>query len=96
MARRFSNKFKENAVKLVLEDNKSQKQIAEEIGVSRGILGGWVMKYKLNPEEGLQSGHILSQAEIELKHLREEIKVLQVENETLRRALAIFVKNQKL
>jgi transposase-like protein len=42
----YSKEFKETAVNLVLEGSKSQRQIAEEIGINVNTLQNWKKAYQ--------------------------------------------------
>lgn len=44
--RRFSPEFKDEAVKLVLENSRPVAQVARELGVHEGTLGNWVNQYR--------------------------------------------------
>jgi transposase len=44
--RRYSNDFKEEAVKLIMSSGKSLEQIASELGVSSKNLHNWRKDYK--------------------------------------------------
>lgn len=48
---KYSKEFKLQAVKRVLEDGKSQKQVATELGMSIDTLRLWVRTYKENKDE---------------------------------------------
>ena len=61
------------------------KQIAEDFGISEGTLSNWMKAADV--EEGVRPGLIHDAAE-ELKALRRRTKLLEQENEVLRRAAA--------
>lgn len=46
--KRYSDEFKTEAIKMVLDGKMSQNQIADELGVAGTTLSGWVRKYNLN------------------------------------------------
>ena len=89
--RSYTKEFKEEAVKLVLEQHYSVSEAAESLGVTDKILYNWKNKYE---EE--QSGDVLSKDErAELIRLRKENKRLQMEREILKKASAFFAKEMK-
>jgi len=53
-------------------------------------------KYHSNPQEDIKKGLKPSEAELEYKKMKKEIKDLQEENEILKKAASFFAKNQKL
>ncbi|MBP1760339.1 MAG: hypothetical protein H6Q63_1256 [Firmicutes bacterium] len=95
MTKRYSEEFKVEAVRMVLEGNKSQNQVASDLGLSGTTLSGWVCKYKANPERGIAGSLSLTDAEIELKALKKKYRDLEEENEILKKAAAYFAKNLK-
>lgn len=89
--RSYTKEFKEEAVKLVLDQHYSVSEAAESLGVTDKILYNWKKKYE---EE--QSGDVLSKDErSELIKLRKENKRLQMEREILKKASAFFAKEMK-
>lgn len=86
MYQRFDEEFREQAVKMALEKKIPQKQIAEDLGVARSTLTGWIQAYKKgNP---IVSGESPEQKEI--RKLKRENEVLREERDILKKAMAIF------
>jgi transposase len=89
--RTFTEEFKQESSRLVLESGKSTRQIANELGIGEALLGRWVKTYQTR---GGSEG--LSPAEREeLKRLRKEVKRLEMERDILKKATAFFVKEQQ-
>lgn len=95
MSAQYSKEFKEEAIKLVLEGNRSQSKIAQELGVANTILSGWVRKYHHRPERGIKASLSPSETDLELKRMTKELREIKEENEILKKAAAFFAKNQK-
>ncbi len=95
VTKRFSEEFKIEAIKRVLESEGSQNKVAKELGIPPSTLSGWVMQYKKNPSRSIEGSFKPSEAELELKRLRKQNRDLQDENEILKKAAAYFAKNQK-
>ena len=85
--RKYDAEFKLRAVKEVVENNRSIREVETNLGITHGVLKGWVQKHRdqQNPE-------IMSQrsTEAELKQLRKEVEQLRREREILKKAVAIF------
>ena len=84
--RRFTSEFKSEAVKLLRENGKPLQQVAAELGVHPNQLRGW-----RNEHLAAGSAEVLARQKAEaaeLARLRREVKRLEQENETLRRAAA--------
>jgi transposase len=95
MAKHYSEEFKIEAIRMVLEGKKSQSQVASNLGLSGTTLSGWVCKYKANPERGIAGSRTLTDTEIELRKLKKKYHDMEEENEILKKAAAYFAKNQK-
>jgi transposase len=80
--RRFSKEFKEEAVKLSMSTDKTQAQIANELGIDRKLLFSWRKDYKENPNK-------IKDLE-KIKNLEKELKEVRLEREILKKAAAIF------
>ncbi|MFM2345159.1 MAG: hypothetical protein RLZZ210_1772 [Pseudomonadota bacterium] len=88
MSKKFSEEFKENAVKYRLNNShKTLEQICKDLGVSHAALSRWLSDYKKhNPNQEL-----LSAEQQELKSLRRENLELKELNEILKKAHKYFV-----
>ncbi len=84
---RYSKGFKADAVRLVKSGDKPLNAIADELGVSRSSLRYWLSSVKPKGVRG-------ETAEEELKRLRKENRVLQMERDILKKATAFFAKEK--
>lgn len=85
--------LKKRAVELARQGDKPVAQIAGDLGVSESGLRRWMAQADV--DEGKREG--LSSAERqELVRLRRENRVLQTENEILKRAAAYFARENVL
>ena len=82
---RYSKEFKADAVRLVQSGDKPLNAIADELGISRSSLRYWLSSVKPKGVRG-------ETAEEELKRLRKENRVLQMERDILKKATAFFAK----
>ncbi|MGH3738457.1 MAG: transposase, partial [Micromonosporaceae bacterium] len=44
--RKFTPEYRDEAVKLVLENGRPIADVARELGLNEGMLGNWVNKYR--------------------------------------------------
>lgn len=91
---KYSNEFKEEAVKRIL-GGVPASQVAREIGINVNSLYTWKARYLKHPEQPFVGSGKLRAADDELRKLRQQIKDLQQENEFLKKASAFFAKNLK-
>ncbi len=86
---KFSNEFKEEAVNLALNTNRSRSDIADSLGVNKGTLGNWVREARQATKPPTPGA--LSEAERdELARLRKEVRDLRQDRDILRKAAAYF------
>src|ERR1700744_2899668 len=86
----YSQEFRRDAIELVRSSDRPIAQIADELGVNRETLRGWV-RYAEKREVLAEAG--LGQAELdELARLRKENAELRIEREILRKAAQYFAK----
>ncbi len=83
--RTFTREFKQEAVQLVRSSNKSQAQIARDLGIADSTLHHWCKLISSQGEQAFPgSGHQTPQEE-EIRHLRRENEVLRQERDILKK-----------
>lgn len=85
--------FKKRAVELARQGDKPVAEIARDLGVSESGLRRWMAQAEV--DEGKREGLTTAEKQ-ELVRLRRENRVLQTENEILKRAAAYFAKENVL
>lgn len=101
--RQYDEKFKVEAVKLARETG--TKRAAEELGIPKGTLGGWVRKARegeidtgsgsRSPGEALNLAQQLQEERRKNKALEKRIKELEELNEFLEEASAFFAASRQ-
>lgn len=86
--RRFSKEFRADAVRLVVEQQLSTKQAAEDLGIGQTTLENWVRKHR----EEHQGEELAETERQELKRLQKENNTLRMERDILKKATALFAK----
>ena len=87
--RKFTEEFKAEAVALVRSSGKSVGQIASDLDLTETALRRWVQR----AEKDFPTDPPLGEGErAELKRLREEVGVLRMERDFLKKAAAFFAK----
>ena len=89
--RKFSNEFKEEAVKLVLEEGYRVSEAARNLGIHENLLRRWKREYEGDDKVGSVPGSAAAM-QAELNRLRKENKRLKMEREILKKAAAFFAK----
>ena len=84
--RRFTDEYKQHAVRLVLDSGDPVTEIARSIGVHEMTLGKWVKKAR---DDGEESARPLNENErAELERLRKEVARLRMEAEFAKKVAA--------
>ena len=87
--RKFSEEYKLEAVRLVVEGGAPLAQAARDLGLGQSTLEKWVAAWRSkNPQEAPLT---VSERE-ELRNLRKENNQLKLEREILKKAAAYFAK----
>ncbi len=89
--RRFSEEFKRDAVRLVVEEGYTFKSAATAIGVSDQSLRAWHAKFAPPPEPCGENATVAELRE-ENQRLRRQLKRAELEREILKKATAYFAK----
>ena len=95
--RRYTQEFKDSAIQLALNSEKSGLQIAKELNMSEKTLYGWLCDYrkKHNLSSNAHSSKRSNSSESieeENRRLRKELALLKKEKEILKKAAAYFAK----
>ena len=91
--RQFSEEFRAQAVRLVVDEERSVGAVARELDLTESALRQWVQRAQANRTKG-RTGLTTAERE-ELARLRKENRILQEEREILKKAAAFFAKHQR-
>lgn len=89
---RYSEEFKQGAIKLVLENKQSIAEVCRNLGVSRNAVERWLASEADSHDDDKVRLH---QMEAEIKQLRREKEDLEDTVEILKKAAAIFSQSQR-
>ncbi len=91
--RQFSEEFKDGAVRLVLDEDKTVGAVARELDLTPSALSLWVRQARAERTKG-RSG-LLKEEREELTRLRKENRELRLERDLLKKVSALFAKDQR-
>ncbi len=89
--RKFTDEYKAEAVRLVVEENMAVAQAARDLDLTESSLRNWVRQAQTDEGKGLAGAPTSSELE-ELRRLRRENRQLRMEREILKKAAAFFAK----
>jgi len=91
----YTREFKVEAAKLSYNSDKPVEEIAESLGISQSSLNRWRKEYGADPEQAFPGNGQLKGRDEEMVRLKKDLKQAQMENEILKKAVAIFTQSQQ-
>lgn len=93
--RQYTREFKVEAAKLSYNSDKPVEQIARDLGVSQSSLNRWRNEYRADPDQAFPGQGQLKERDQEVVQLKKELRQARMENEILKKAVAIFRQSQR-
>lgn len=91
--KKFSSEFKDEAVRMVIEQSRPVAQVARELGLVEGTLGNWVNAYR-RAHPGEEAPLTISER-ARLRELEKEVRELRMKTEFLGKAAAFFAQEYR-
>lgn len=88
--RKYSREFKLEAVKQVVEHDRSVSEVADNLGVNRNMLTRWKTELQAEGALAFPGNGKLSTVEEENRKLRRELSIARQERDILKKAAAYF------
>jgi transposase len=88
----YTKEFKQDAVKLVTEQQYSCPEVGRRLGVAASNVTRWVRQYRQDQQDLSDGGIPRKELESEIRRLKKENKRLEMEREILKKAAAFFAK----
>lgn len=88
----YTDEFKQDAVKLVIEQRYSCPEVGRRLGVAASNITRWVRQYRQDQKDLSEGGIPRKELEAEIRRLKKENKRLEMEREILKKAAAFFAK----
>ena len=92
MPRPYPKEFREGAVALARQGDRSVPDIAKDLGIAESCLGNWLRQDKVDRQE--RDDGITTDERSELTELRRKVRRLEQEKEILRKAAAFFARDE--
>ncbi len=92
--KKYSREFKLEAVKQVVENDRSMASVARGLGVSPTLVARWKTEFEASGELAFPGNGKVNAAEEELRQLRRDLSTARQERDILKKALAYFAKEK--
>lgn len=92
--RRYADEFKQDAVRLVVEEGYTFKAACQAVGVCNQTLRAWHAKLAPQPKTCGEDAST-SELQAEVRRLRKALKRAELEREILKKATAYFAKESQ-
>jgi transposase len=93
--RHFSREYKRDAVQLVTEKGMPVGKVARELDIHPNLLHLWRRKFMAGGDKAFVGKGRVTAEEAEIKGLRKELEKVKEERDILKKALAVFSKQNK-
>lgn len=91
--RTYSQEYRDEAVKMVIETSRPIAVVARELGLLEGTLGNWVNAYRKS--HPVEESPLALPDRARLKELERENRELRLQNEFLKKAAAFFAQDHR-
>ena len=83
---KYTKEFKQDAIKLVIEQRYSCPEVGRRLGVAASNISRWVREYRQDQQDLSENGITRKDLEAENRRLKQENKRLEMEREILKKA----------
>lgn len=91
----YANEFKEEAVRQVLDQGKTQNEVARELGIHQSALCRWVRKIRRDGKEAFPGQGKLMPSDQKLRDMEKELQRVTAERDFLKKAITYFAQQEK-
>ena len=93
--RRFTREFKLEAVRQVVVEGRTRRQVADELSLNANMLGRWIKQLQSDPAQSFPGNGNLKARDKEVEDLRRQVARLKGELSFLKKVSGYFAKNQR-
>jgi transposase len=94
-SKKYSKEFKLDAISLVQEQGYNQSEAARSLGIDAKLISRWIKEQSKDEGQAFRGHGTLTEEQLEIRRLREEVRRLTLEKEILKKATAFFAKEMK-
>lgn len=86
----YTEEYKIQAVKQVVEQGLTQREVSARLGVSTVSLSRWIKEYSGSNVRTIRQNQQMTSKDEEIKRLQNELKQARMERDILKKAAAFF------
>jgi len=90
--RKYTKEFKQEAVQLSYESNRSVAEAAKNLGIRPELLYRWRSEQRQEGEDAFPGKGKTKPSEEEMRRLRRELEQVRMERDILKKALSVFAR----
>lgn len=91
----YTKEFKLDAISLVKDQGYTRIEAASSLGVDRQLIGRWIKEHESEGEDSFRGQGKLTEEQLELRRLKEEVRRLKMEKGILKKAAVFFAQETK-
>lgn len=91
----YTKEFKLDAIALVLEQGYKPTEAARSLEINVNMLRRWVKEHQAQDEQAFLGNGKLTEEQLEIRRLKEQVRRLEMEKEILKKATVFFAKETK-
>ena len=93
--RKYTLEFKQEAVQLSYDSDRSIVEIAQNLGISPRLLYRWRSEQRQEGEDAFPGKGKTKPSEEEVRRLRRELEQVRMERDILKKALSVFARPER-
>ena len=93
--KKYDPAFKLEVIRMVEEDGLNGMDVSRKLGIHEKTVYRWLSEYRKDGRDAFPGKGHLKPVDEELRQLRRQVRDLQEEKEILKKAAAIFAKQEK-
>ena len=91
----YTKEFKLEAIALVLEQGYKPAEAARSLDINANMLRRWIREQQDNEDQAFRGNGKLTDEQLEIRRLKEQVRRLEMEKEILKKATVFFAKETK-
>ncbi len=92
--KKYTKEFKTESVEYLLKSGKKITEVSKSLGIEYWLLSRWKIAYLKSGKKAFAGKPDFTPEQLEIKRLKKELEDAKMEKDILKKAMAIFSKNE--